>query len=171
MALPTPTESSKPFATYFMQKESGPDECPIFWWPFWVSFWLRGVRIQRLRYSHHHLSRITPTFTTDPKSTSEPIVHQSELISKGKLSCSSLGAFTKCADNVLNIEFENPTTWGQKRCDCIRWGFRLSAHIILAGKRSLKQNPLWQVEEAEDFSEGRGGVSTDFAGYGDTGVN
>jgi len=111
------------------------------------------------------------TFTTIPTSTLEPLVHQPEFISKEKLNCSSLGIFTKCVDDVLNIEFEYPTIWGEIEAELRTGGYSGYAYdYYYGGKAIAETEPLVAGGRSKDFSEGRGGVSTDFAGYGNTGI-
>jgi hypothetical protein len=122
---------------------------------------------------------ITPTFThipiltltTVPTSTSEPLVHQPELISKEKLSCSSLGTFTKCVDEVLNIEFQYPTIWGEIEAELRTGGYTGYAYFYyFDGKMPGETEPLVAGGRSRDYSEGRGWMPTDFAGYGDVGI-
>lgn len=109
--------------------------------------------------------------TTIPTSTPEPLVHQPKLISKEKLSCTSLDTFTKCVDDVLNIEFEYPTIWGEIEAVLRTGGYSGHAYdYYFGGKTIAETEPLVAGGRSKDFSEGRGGVSTDFAGYGDTGM-
>lgn len=113
----------------------------------------------------------TSTLTPPPTSTSQPLVHQPEFISKGKLDCSLLGTFTKCVDDVLNIEFEYPTIWGEIEADLRTGGYTGYAYFYyFGGKMPGETEPLVAGGRSRDFSEGRGWTPTDFAGYGDVGI-
>jgi hypothetical protein len=111
------------------------------------------------------------TFTPGPSSTPYPSPKQSELISKRKLNCSSLGIFKKCVDDVLNIEFEYPTTWGEIEAALRTGGYTGYAYDYFFGGKTIGETePLVAGGRSIDFSEGRGGMSTDFAGYGNSGM-
>lgn len=111
----------------------------------------------------------TLTFSPVPTPTLQPLVHQPELISKGTLNCSLLGTFTKCVDNILDIEFEYPTIWGEIEAELRTGGYSGYAYdYYYDGKTIAESEPLVAGGRSKDFSEGRGGVSTDFAGYGNT---
>jgi hypothetical protein len=113
---------------------------------------------------------ISPIRTITPTPTPHPL-HQPELISSEKLECSSLGAFTKCIDDVLAIEFEYPTAWGEIEAELRTGGYSGYAYdYYFGGKTIAESEPLVAGGRSKDFSEGRGGVSTDFAGYGDKGL-
>ena len=113
----------------------------------------------------------TSTFTSVSTLTPQPIGDQSKLISKGKLNCSPLGTFTKCVDDVLNIEFEYPTIWGEIEAVLGTGGYTGYAYTYyFDGKTIAETEPLVAGGRSIDFSEGRGGISTDFAGYGDKGL-
>ena len=113
----------------------------------------------------------TLTFTPALTSTSQPLIHQPELISKGKLNCSLLGTFTKCVDDVLNIEFEYPTIWGEIEAVLGTGGYTGYAYFYyFDGKMPGGTEPLVAGGRSRDFSEGRGWMPTDFAGYGDVGI-
>lgn len=113
----------------------------------------------------------TSTFTSAPTSTPQPLADQSKLISKGKLNCSPFVTFTKCVDNVLNIEFEYPNIWGEIEAVLGTGGYTGYAYsYYFGGKTIAETEPLVAGGRSVDFSEGRGGMSTDFAGYGDTGL-
>lgn len=103
--------------------------------------------------------------------TPQPTLRQSELISKGKLDCLLEDTFTKCVDNVLNIEFEYPTTWNEIEAVLRTGGYSGYAYdYYYGGKTIAETEPLVAGGRSKDFSEGRGGMSTDFAGYGDVGL-
>ena len=113
----------------------------------------------------------TSTFTPSPTATSEPLIHQPELISERKLNCSALGDFAKCIDNVLNIEFEHPAAWGEIEAVLRTGGYSGYAYDYFFGGETIAETePLVAGGRSRDFSEGRGGMSIDFAGYGDTGM-
>jgi len=113
----------------------------------------------------------TPTFTPSPTVTTEPLIHQPELISQGNLDCSSQGAFTKCIDDVLSIEFEYPATWGEIEAVLRTGGYSGYAYdYYFGGKTIAETEPLVAGGRSKDFSEGRGWMPTDFAGYGDIGI-
>jgi len=113
----------------------------------------------------------TLTFTPAPTSTLQPLVHQPELISKGKLNCSLLGIFTECVDEVLNIEFEYPTIWGEIEAELRTGGYTGYAYFYyFGGKMPSETEPLVAGGRSRDFSEGRGWMPTDFAGYGNVGI-
>lgn len=112
-----------------------------------------------------------PTTAPVPTSTQQLLVHNPELISKRKLNCSSLGTFTKCVDDVLNIEFEYPTIWGEIEATLRTGGYTGYAYdYYFGGKTIAETEPLVAGGRSMDFSEGRGGMSTDFAGYGNSGM-
>lgn len=117
----------------------------------------------------------TSTFTPIPPAlTSTPTLtptYQPQSISKEKLNCSSLGIFTKCVDDVLAIEFEYPTAWGEIFAELRTGGYSGYAYdYYYGGKTIAETEPLVAGGRSKDFSEGRGGTSTDFGGYGDTGM-
>jgi hypothetical protein len=113
----------------------------------------------------------TSTFTSVPTLTPQPLADQSKLISKGKLNCSPFVTFTKCVDDVLNIEFEYPTIWGEIEAVLGTGGYTGYAYTYYFGGKTIAEtDPLVAGGRSVDFSEGRGGMSTDFAGYGDSGL-
>lgn len=100
-----------------------------------------------------------------PVATATP---QPPIAFDGKLNCVPAGAFTKCADGLLRIEFEYPTAWGSitpnlesglpsMTGSAYEYSFDgnklAGSTFVLAGGRS------------RDFSLGRGGIPTDFMGY------
>ena len=112
-------------------------------------------------------SIVTPVPTVTP----EPLIHQPELNSQGNPDCSSLGAFTKCMDRILGIEFEYPTAWGEIEAVLRTGGYSgYTYDYYYGGKTIAETEPLVAGGRSKDFSEGRGGVSTDFAGYGESGL-
>jgi hypothetical protein len=99
------------------------------------------------------------------------LIHKRELISQGKLDCAPQGAFTRCIDEVLSIEFEYPTAWGEIEAVLRTGGYSGYAYdYYYGGKTIAETEPLVAGGRSKDFSEGRGGVSTDFAGYGESGL-
>jgi hypothetical protein len=112
-----------------------------------------------------------PTITPVPTSTQQTLVDKSELISKRELNCSSLGTFTKCSGDVLSIEFEYPTIWGKIEAVLRTGGYTGYAYDYYFGEKTIAETePLVAGGRSIDFSEGRGGMSTDFAGFGDSGL-
>jgi len=114
-----------------------------------------------------------PTLTSapSPSSSPHPLPKQPEVISSGRLNCSSLGTFTKCVDDVLNIEFEYPAVWGEIEAVLRTGGYTGYAYdYFFGGKAIAETEPLMAGGRSIDFSEGRGGMSTDFSGYGDAGL-
>jgi hypothetical protein len=102
--------------------------------------------------------------TPGPTVTSEPLIRE-------KLDCSVLGDFTKCMDEVLGMEFEYPTAWGEIEAVLRPGGYSGYAYdYYYGGKTIAETEPLVAGGRSKDFSEGRGGVSTDFAGYGKSGL-
>jgi hypothetical protein len=99
----------------------------------------------------------TSTFTSVPTSTPQPLADQSKLISKGNLNCSPLGTFTKCVDDVLNIEFEYPTIWGEIEAVLRTGGYTGYAYTYYFGGKTIAETePLVAGGRSRDFSEGRG---------------
>jgi hypothetical protein len=99
----------------------------------------------------------TSTFTSVPASTPLPLADQSKLISKGNLNCSPLGTFTKCVDDVLNIEFEYPTIWGEIEAVLRTGGYTGYAYTYYFGGKTIAETePLVAGGRSRDFSEGRG---------------
>lgn len=109
-------------------------------------------------------SPIPPTITATP---TLPRKGQPKPIIKGSLDCSSLGIFKKCVDDVLSIEFEHPTSWGQIDTR-LREG-STSGYIYgysFSEYSSTKTDFVLAGGTSRDFSEPRGGTPLDFAGYG-----
>lgn len=119
---------------------------------------------------------IAPTLTRDPivaltqtpKSSSEPLVHQPRLIFREKFNCVVNNRSAICVDNLLNIEFDYPINWGEVEAELRTGGYTGYAYDYYFGGKTIAENePLVAGGRSIDFSEGRGGMSTDFAGYGD----
>ncbi len=95
-----------------------------------------------------------PSLTPPPTSTE----------AAGTLKCAPSGAFTKCADNVLAMDFEYPAAWGEIDA-VLRQGDTGHAYDY-----SFSARGQWTMLEAggrsHDFSEGRGAFITDFMGFG-----
>lgn len=122
---------------------------------------------------------IAPTLTRDPivaltqtpTSSSEPLVHQPRIISREKLNCVVNNHSAICVDNLLNIEFDYPINWGEIETELRTGGYTGHAYDYYFGGKTIAENePLVAGGRSIDFSEGRGGMSTDFAGYGDKGL-
>jgi len=113
----------------------------------------------------------TPTLTFMASPTPTPFSKLNQaIISEEKLDCSPLGSYTHCVDPILNIEFEYPAVWGEIEA-VLRYGgysgyaysYRFSNHIL------DKTDYLATGGRSKDFADGgRGGWSTDFAGYTDS---
>jgi len=102
----------------------------------------------------------TATLTLLPKGQPRPIA-------RGTLNCSTVGIFTKCVDDVLLIEFEHPTIWGQIDTTLREgttsgyiYGYSLSEYL------ANETNYIVAGGISRDFTEPRGGTPL-FAGYGD----
>ena len=112
-----------------------------------------------------------PTPTNLPLNSSTPYPTPSaiplNIISQVVLNCTPQDGFAECYDETLRIEFEYPIDWDEIEAT-LRTGdtgyaydYAFSsispemAFLLMAGGRS------------EDFTEGRGGILTDFNGYDD----
>ena len=84
------------------------------------------------------------------------------------LDCLPVGVFSRCVDEVLNIEFEYPSSWGEIEAVLMRTGgyagYAYDYHF--GGKTHAETEPLVAGGRSLDFAEGRGGMPTDFGGYG-----
>ncbi len=113
----------------------------------------------------------TLTLTAIPTTPPEPAIPQPCLISKGILSCTPIGTFARCVDDVLDIEFEYPSIWGEIEAELRTGGYSGYAYdYYFDGKTIAETEPLVAGGRSVDFSEGRGAMPTDFAGYGDAGL-
>ena len=90
-----------------------------------------------------------------------------EIISNTNLPCIQQGNFAKCRDEILNIEFEYPIAWGEINAVLRTGGYSGYAYDYYFGGRTMAESePLMAGGRSIDFSEGRGGMPTDFWGFG-----
>jgi len=87
-------------------------------------------------------------------------------IDKVKLNCIQLGIFAKCIDKTLNIEFEYPISWGEIETWMLPGGTTGYRYDYFFGGRTISgAEPLLAGGRSKDFTEGRGGMPTDFSGF------
>ncbi|HEY5732067.1 MAG TPA: hypothetical protein VIS72_18630 [Anaerolineales bacterium] len=73
------------------------------------------------------------------------------------------GAFTNCVDDVLNIEFEYPTLWGEIEAELRTGGYTGYAYFYyFRGKMPDETELLVAGGRSRDFSEERGWMPIDF---------
>jgi hypothetical protein len=114
---------------------------------------------------------LTNTPGIEPTLTPQLLPGQAEIIFREKLTCLTLGDFIKCVDRTLNLEFEYPTSWGEVEAVLRTGDYTGFAYdYFFAGKTISESEPLVAGGRSQDFSEGRGAMPTDFAGYGEAGL-
>lgn len=105
----------------------------------------------------------TPVPSLPPAATETP-----QVVFDGKLTCTPAGAFTKCLDGLLRIEFEYPTAWGVLSAN-LRSGGTITTgsayDYLFDGQQFSDSPPLVAGGRSKVFSEGRDGITTDFSGY------
>ena len=108
-----------------------------------------------------------PTHTPAPRISSTPAPSPDPTLPpKVKLPCTPQGAFAKCVDETLNIEFEYPIAWGEIEVDLRVGGYAGYAYDYFFSEITPPQVGLLAAGgRSKDFSEGRGGMPTDFSGY------
>ena len=108
-----------------------------------------------------------PTATRIMPPSPVPIVPT--IISRTRLDCVHQDTFAKCSDDTLCIEFEYPVSWGAieavLRTSIFGTGYAYEYHFI--GTSSEHLHPITVGGRSKDFGEARGGMFTDFRGYGD----
>lgn len=110
----------------------------------------------------------TPPSTHTPiaTATSSPTSMPSSALQRVKLNCKQLETFAKCWDETLNIEFEYPISWGEIETWMLPGGYTGYRYDYFFGGRTIGEaEPLLAGGRSKDFSEGRGGMPTDFSGY------
>jgi hypothetical protein len=119
------------------------------------------------------VTTLPPTVTARPKSTNTPFVPPSPIpivrtvISRERLACTHQKNFAQCSDDTLGVDFEYPRWWGGIEA-VLRTGdtgFAYEYHFI--GTSSDHLFPIKAGGRSTDFGEARGGMLTDFRGYGD----
>jgi Tol biopolymer transport system component len=117
---------------------------------------------------------LSPLETPPPAATVRPpdsLPRQPEIISEGMLDCAPVGAFSRCVDEILNIAFEVPSSWGEIEAVLRTGGYAGYAYdYYLGGRTHAETEPLVAGGRSMDFSEGRGAMPIDFAGYGHGGL-
>jgi hypothetical protein len=69
-------------------------------------------------------------------------------------------------DETLDIEFEYPIAWGAIEVDLRAGGYTGYAYdYFFSGTTPAQVGLLAAGGRSKDFSEGRGGMPTDFSGY------
>jgi hypothetical protein len=110
-----------------------------------------------------------PPAVTVPPTDSLP--RQSEIVATSMLGCVPAGPFSRCEDEVLNIEYEVPPSWGEIEAVLRTGGYAGYAYDYrFQGKTAAETEPLAAGGRSIDFSEGRGAMPTDFGGYGHGGL-
>jgi hypothetical protein len=72
-------------------------------------------------------------------------------------------------DETLGIEFEYPTSWGEIEVDLRPGDYTGNAYDYFFGEKTMAQSePLLAGGRSKDFTEGRGGMPTDFFGFDNT---
>ncbi len=104
--------------------------------------------------------------TSIPTLVPTPSPMPSNLISQTKLFCSSLGDFLKCEDTILRISFEYPATWGEAEGVLLAGDTGFSYRYVFSELASQLTMTVATGGLSHDFTMGRGGMWTDFAGYG-----
>ncbi len=94
------------------------------------------------------------------------VPRQPEVVSEGLLACTPLNTFARCSDDILNIEFEVPASWGAIETRLTTGGYAgLAYNYFFGGKTHAETEPLVAGGRSVDFDEGRGAMPTDFPGY------
>jgi hypothetical protein len=107
----------------------------------------------------------TPVSTFIPPPSPSPI--PPNIISKVQLICTPQSDFAKCTDHTLKVEFEYPAIWGNIEA-VLRTGDTGYAYSYTFDALSVEQaSVILAGGRSKDFSEGRGGMITDFKGFGD----
>lgn len=90
------------------------------------------------------------------------------IISQTVLNCAAQNGLVKCYDETLQIEFERPAVWGEIGAVLREGGDAGYAYdYSFTGQAFAGGFPLMAGGRSKDFGEGRGGMYTDFLGYGD----
>ena len=111
----------------------------------------------------------TPAVTATPGAIVTPPLRAT---ADGKLTCMPVGKFTdRCVDEVLQVVFEYPAAWGAITAHLRKSAMTGYAYdYTLNGKSVSDSAPFMAGGRSKDFTEGRGGMPTDFAGYGQGGL-
>jgi len=108
----------------------------------------------------------SPLLTFTPLPPPSPI--PPNIISRAKLNCTSQTDFAKCSDNTLHIEFDYPAVWGEIEA-VLRTGDTGYAYDYTFSALTAEQaSGILAGGRSQDFTEGRGGMITDFFGYSDS---
>jgi hypothetical protein len=112
----------------------------------------------------------TPTppsiYTPIATATSIPTSTPSSVLQKVKLNCTQLETFAKCWDETLSIEFDYPISWGEIEALLRPGGSTGFRYDYFFGGRTIGEaEPLLAGGRSKDFTEGRGGMPTDFSGF------
>jgi len=119
------------------------------------------------------ISTVQPAPTSPPLPTLTPLPPPSpippNIISRVKLNCTPQATFAKCSDDTLKTVFEYPAVWGEIEAILRTGGDTGYAYSYAFSALSSEQASLIQAGgRSKDFAEGRGGMVTDFLGYGDS---
>jgi hypothetical protein len=107
---------------------------------------------------------LTPSAITTPTIT--PVLTPAYLAKLKKLNCTPLESYFHCIDGTLNIEFEYPTSWGEIEALMEPGGYTGFSYDYFFGGRTIGEaEPLLAGGRSKDFTEGRGGMPTDFWGF------
>lgn len=119
----------------------------------------------------------TPTILlmpTDPPTATPGVIvtPPPRATSDGKLTCAPVSKSTdRCVDEVLQVVFEYPAAWGAITAHLRKSAMTGYAYdYTLNGKSISDSAPFMAGGRSKDFTEGRGGMPTDFAGYGQGGL-
>jgi hypothetical protein len=89
-------------------------------------------------------------------------------IYQGPLPCSTLDSFSNCTDEILGLQFEVPARWGAITAKLrAAWQAGYAYDYLFGGRTHAETEPLLAGGRSSDFSEPRGGMPTDFRGFGD----
>ncbi len=118
------------------------------------------------------VATLPPTFTAIPLPSNTPFVPPSPIpivrtvISRERLACTQQNNFAKCSDDTLGVDFEYPVWWGEIEAMLRTGDTGYAYEFYFVGTSSEHLFPIKAGGRSTDFGEARGGMLTDFRGYG-----
>jgi hypothetical protein len=110
----------------------------------------------------------TATAYPEPDAIAPPAPVQPLIISQTVLNCAAQNNRVRCYDETLQIEFERPPVWGEIEAVLREGGDAGYAYEYRFTSQTVASEfPLMAGGRSKDFTEGRGGIFTDFRDYGD----
>ena len=108
----------------------------------------------------------TPVFRFHPTPIPSPTELPLNVVFVEWIPCISIGDYAQCADSTLGLEFEYPTQWGNIEATLRRGQTGLEYLYRFANPAPEFTGYIGAGGISRDFTQGRGGTYTDFAGFG-----